>query len=65
MLNIIKDIALTCGTIVGIYVAIRGLNTWNRQLRGTSEYDLARRVLRCVYRHRDALISVSVPRPVV
>ncbi len=61
MLTIIKDIALTCGALVGIYVAIRGLNTWNRQLRGTSEYDLARRVLRAVYRHRDALKNVRNP----
>ncbi len=61
MLTVIKDLVLTCGGIVGIYVALRGLNTWNRQLRGSSEYDLSRRVLRAVYRHRNALKNVRNP----
>ena len=61
MLEIIKDLVLIGSAVVGIYVAIRGLNTWNRQLRGTSEYDLARRILRGVYRHRDALKNVRNP----
>jgi len=42
-------------------IANKGLNTWNRQLKGGSEYDLARRILKCTYRWREALANVRNP----
>ena len=46
---------------VGIVVAALGLNTWRRQLLGTHEFDLARRVLKSLYSLRDAVASVRHP----
>lgn len=57
----IKDAVLTIAAGVGIYVALRGLNTWNRQLKGGVEYELARRLLKCTYRLREAIKSVRNP----
>lgn len=56
-----KDIVTSCTAIVAVYIAGRGLHTWNRQLRGTAQYELARRVLRATYRLRDALDGVRNP----
>jgi hypothetical protein len=44
-----------------MYVAVRGLNTWNRQLKGGVEYDLTRRILKCTYRLREAIKAVRNP----
>lgn len=49
-----KDIVLMLAAVVGAYVALRGLSTWNRQLKGGAEYELTRRLLKCTYRLRDA-----------
>ncbi|WP_343593903.1 hypothetical protein [Paracidovorax wautersii] len=56
-----KDIAAGSAALVAVYVASRGLQTWNRQLRGTSQYELARRLLRATYRLRDAIDGVRHP----
>jgi len=47
--------------LAGVFVAWAGLRTWRAQLRGNTEYDLARRVLRGVFKVRDALQSVRNP----
>jgi hypothetical protein len=44
-----------------LVVAIVGLNTWRAQLRGTAEYELARRVLRAVLNVRDKISEVRNP----
>jgi hypothetical protein len=56
-----KDVLVAAAAVVGAIVAIRGLNTWNRQLKGSAEYDLARRILKVCYRFRDAIRSVRHP----
>lgn len=60
-ISISKDIVLTVAAIVGAYVAIRGLSTWNRQLKGGVEYDLTRRILKCTYKLREAIKGVRNP----
>lgn len=60
-LGIVKDVILASAAVVGAYVALRGLNTWNRQLKGGVEYDLTRRLLRTTYRLREAIKSVRNP----
>ncbi len=57
----LKEIVLTIAAIVGSGVAIIGLTTWRRQLAGTVEYELARRLLKEVYQFREALQSVRFP----
>lgn len=42
-------------------VAITGLKTWNRQLKGSVEYELTRRLLKCTYRLREAVKEVRHP----
>ena len=61
VIAVTKDAILAIGTVVGSYVALRGLNTWNRQLKGGVEYDLTRRLLRCTYKLRDAMNGVRYP----
>lgn len=59
--TIAKDTVLTIAALVGAYVALRGLSTWNRQLKGGVEYDLTRRILKCTYRLREAIKGVRNP----
>ncbi|NTU50397.1 MAG: hypothetical protein HGA87_05900, partial [Desulfobulbaceae bacterium] len=61
VVGIVKDIVLTLAAIVAGYVGIRGLSTWRRQLRGNTEYQLARNVLASVYELREAISSVRNP----
>lgn len=61
ILSAVKDVVLTCSGAVGAYVAWKGLNTWNRQLKGAVEYDLARRLVRYSYELREALKGVRHP----
>jgi hypothetical protein len=56
-----KDVILAVGAIVAMYVAVRGLNTWNRQLKGGVEYELTRRLLKCTYHLREAIKLVRNP----
>ena len=57
----VRDIVLIGAAAVGAIVSILGLRTWRKQLRGRTEYDLARRFLRAVYRVRDAIRGVRNP----
>jgi hypothetical protein len=54
----IREWSVILATIIGTSVAILGLRTWRKQLRGRTEYELARRYLRSVYRVRDRLQAV-------
>lgn len=56
-----KDVVLATAAIVGMCVAVFGLNTWNRQLKGGVEYELTRRLLKCTYRLREAIKVVRNP----
>lgn len=47
--------------LTGAYVALVGLNTWKTQLRGRTEYELARRTLRAVLEVRDQIAGVRHP----
>jgi hypothetical protein len=57
----IKDIVLATAAASASYVGIRGLKTWQRQLKGTIEYQLAKNILTCVYELRDELKRVRSP----
>jgi hypothetical protein len=58
---ITKDTVLTIAAVVAAYVALKGLSTWNRQLKGGVEYELTRRILKCAYRLREAIKGVRNP----
>lgn len=54
----IKDIVTICAATIAAYVALRGLHTWKRQLKGQSQYDLCRRLLIKTFKVRDTIQSV-------
>jgi hypothetical protein len=59
--TVVKDVVLTLAAVVGAYVALQGLTTWNRQLKGGVEYELTRRLLKQTYRLREAIKGVRHP----
>ena len=61
ILSIIKEIVITGAAITGSIVAVKGLSTWQRQLKGQSEYDLSRRILVSLFKYRDAINGVRNP----
>lgn len=56
-----KDIVLTLTAVIASIVAVLGLNTWNRQLRGQVEYELTRKLLKSAFKIREALKGVRSP----
>lgn len=40
---ITKDVFTIIGTVSAIVIGIIGLTTWRRQLKGTSEYEVAKK----------------------
>lgn len=57
----VKNVVLTLCAITGTVFAVRGLNTWHRQLLGTADFDLARRLLRALYEWRDTIELTRLP----
>ena len=54
-LTCIKDIALTLAALSSIYVGLKGLSAWGRQLKGNTEYVLAKNMLTAIYKLREAI----------
>jgi hypothetical protein len=59
--SIAKDVVTAGAAITAAVVAVKGLRAWKKQLRGKTDYELARRCLRAVYRVRDAIRMVRNP----
>ncbi|MEI8122582.1 MAG: hypothetical protein WCI20_11055 [bacterium] len=56
-----KDAYQAVFAAIGCVVAILGLKTWQRQLAGKTQYDLARSLLRAVYHVRDRVEALRSP----
>ena len=54
-ITFVKELILVGVAIFGAYVAHQGLGTWQRQLKGQSEYELSRRILINLFKYRDAI----------
>ncbi|MGK2849019.1 MAG: hypothetical protein ACSLEX_03050 [Minisyncoccota bacterium] len=61
LIQAISNIVTVLATIAGIFLAIKGFSTWKDQLRGKTDYELARRYLRAIYKVRDAIKFVRNP----
>jgi len=61
VISIIKDFILAGAAFTGATVAVKGLGTWQRQLKGQSEYELSRRILVTLFKYRDAINDVRHP----
>jgi hypothetical protein len=59
--SLVRDALTGCAALVGAVVAVIGLNAWHRQLKGKTDYELARRLLKAAYKVRDAIRSVRNP----
>lgn len=60
-ISVVKDLVIVAAPATGAVVAIKGLTTWRRQLKGQSDYNLAKDVLINLYKYRDALFFVRHP----
>jgi len=60
-LPFIKNLVFIGAAFVGGYVGIQGLGAWREQLKGKTEYELAKQLLRSVYELREAIASVRDP----
>lgn len=58
---VMKEFILVIVAIIGLIVAISGLKTWRKQLKGNTEYDLARRLLKAIYEFRESIRTVRDP----
>lgn len=59
--ELVLKILDTVAIIAGSTIAIIGVNAWKRQLKGRTDYELARRYLRCVYKVRDSIRDARNP----
>ncbi len=57
VLNVVNTVAI----VVGVVSTVLGVNAWKKQLKGSTNYELARRYLRAVYKVRDAVKHVRNP----
>jgi hypothetical protein len=58
---IIENAATAVAVLGGAGIALAGLNTWKKQLRGQTDYDLARRLMKAVYKVRNEIQEVRSP----
>ncbi len=56
-----KDVVTTIAPVATFVVALLGLKTWKRQLKGQSEYELSKRMIVNILKYRDAIHSVRSP----
>ena len=56
-----KDLATGLAAIVAATVAVLGLRSWRKQLRGKAEYELAHRLLIAAYKVREEMRYVRTP----
>lgn len=61
IISFLKDVVVVAAPATGAIVAVKGLSTWRRQLKGQSDYNLAKDVLINLYKYRDALFFVRHP----
>lgn len=61
LVSLFKDILTGITAIVATTVAVLGLQTWKKQLKGKAEYELARRLLIATYKVRDRIDTVRNP----
>lgn len=59
--SLTKDVVSIVGTIGALTIGGFGLFTWRRQLRGTSEYEIAKKAILKTYEVQQAIQSVRNP----
>lgn len=59
--GIVKDVILSGAAIATAVVAVKGVTSWLRELRGKAEFDSALALMRATYRLREAIASCRAP----
>lgn len=57
----IPEIISAIGTLGGLCIAYQGLSTWKKQLKGNTEYELSRRIIVSLLKHKNAINGVRFP----
>lgn len=57
----IKDICLSIAAITAAMVAISGLKSWKKELRGRADFEIARSLIRATYKLRDEITYSRSP----
>ncbi|CAO1665086.1 Putative uncharacterized protein [Halomonas sp. R57-5] len=60
-ISLTKDLVAIIGTFGALAIGILGLNTWRRQLHGTSKFEVAKNILTTTYKIEDAIQAVRSP----
>lgn len=55
IITAVKDAVLAVAGATTAVVAVRGLKTWSRQLRGTADFEVARALAKATYKLRDEI----------
>jgi hypothetical protein len=59
--SMVRDVLVGASAAAAAYFAYLGINAWRRELKGRSEYQLAKDVLKAVYKVREAFKIVRNP----
>src|SRR5260370_33027340 len=59
--TIIKDVAVAIAAAVTATVAVKGLSSWNRELKGKANFDVARALAKATYKLRDDIKNCRSP----
>lgn len=60
-ISLTKNVVAIIGTLGALAIGILGLNTWRRQLHGTSKFEVAKNILKTTYKIEDAIQAVRSP----
>lgn len=61
IVSTVKDVLLGAAAVTTAIVAVMGLKSWSRELRGKTEFEAARNLMRSTYRVRDELQYTRSP----
>ena len=61
--TLIKDTLTVLVTVIGGVVAVKGFQSWKSELHWKTEYELAQRLAKAVYKVRDAIAGFRDPLP--
>ena len=56
--TLIKDIITGLSALTAAIIAVLGLQAWKKQLKGKTEYEIAQKLLKAVYKVREAFSGV-------
>lgn len=57
----VKDIILACAAVITTGLAVYGVRSWQVELQGRTNYEIARSLLKVTYKFRDTLSDLRAP----